>query len=137
MRNLKLYRIDSEFDFGKFKGKVLRDIIFIESGYFRWCINKVDWFVVEDEILTQALAECKNLYFDNESCDFESSIDYHRRINDKKLRKLNEIEIENENCYFVNDDHYDERYYYSGNWLVDAAGTDDPEVMNDVYWNLD
>lgn len=28
-------------------------------------------------------------------------------------------------------------YYDSSNWLADASGTDDPEVMNDVYWNLD
>ena len=27
--------------------------------------------------------------------------------------------------------------YDSDNWLMDAAGTDDPEVMRDVYWNLD
>ena len=27
--------------------------------------------------------------------------------------------------------------YYSRNWLAEAAGTDDPETMNDVYWNLD
>ena len=36
-------------------------------------------------------------------------------------------------------DNYDDRdYYYNSNdWLIDAAGTDDPETMNDVYWNLD
>lgn len=28
-------------------------------------------------------------------------------------------------------------YYDSSNWLADAAGTNDPEAMNDVYWNLD
>ena len=27
--------------------------------------------------------------------------------------------------------------YYSRNWLEDAAGTNDPETMNSVYWNLD
>ena len=31
--------------------------------------------------------------------------------------------------------------YYDNNdsdyWLVEAAGTDDPEIMRDVYWNLD
>lgn len=33
---------------------------------------------------------------------------------------------------YENDDYYD-----SNNWLIDAAGTNDPETMNDVYWNLD
>lgn len=30
-----------------------------------------------------------------------------------------------------------EPFYSSGDWLIDAAGTDDDETMNDVYWNLD
>jgi hypothetical protein len=34
--------------------------------------------------------------------------------------------------YFQNDYSND-----SNNWLEDVAGSDDPEVMNDVYWNLD
>ncbi len=28
-------------------------------------------------------------------------------------------------------------YHNSNNWLEDVAGTNDPETMNDVYWNLD
>lgn len=35
------------------------------------------------------------------------------------------------------DDYDYENYNSSNNWLRDAAGTDDPETMNDVYWNLD
>ncbi|MDV7187951.1 hypothetical protein R3X25_11720 [Lutibacter sp. TH_r2] len=31
---------------------------------------------------------------------------------------------------------YNDRYN-DNNWLIDASGTDDPETMNDVYWNLD
>ena len=38
----------------------------------------------------------------------------------------------------ISDNNYDNEYYYnSDDWLKDAAGTDDPETMNDVYWNLD
>lgn len=34
--------------------------------------------------------------------------------------------------------NYSNSYEYDdSNWLADAAGTDDPEIMNDVYWNLD
>lgn len=32
---------------------------------------------------------------------------------------------------------YDDYYYNTNNWLIDAAGTNDPEVVNDVEWNLD
>ena len=33
--------------------------------------------------------------------------------------------------------HTNHSGYYSSNWLEDAAGSDDPEVMNDAYWNMD
>lgn len=33
--------------------------------------------------------------------------------------------------------HNYNHYYDRNNWLADASGTDDLEVMNDVYWNLD
>ena len=33
--------------------------------------------------------------------------------------------------------NYLEDSYNESNWLEDAAGTNDPETMNDVYWNLD
>jgi hypothetical protein len=39
------------------------------------------------------------------------------------------------NYYFNNYSHYDNNENY--NWLEEAAGTDNTEVMNDVYWNLD
>lgn len=35
------------------------------------------------------------------------------------------------------DDDYYDNYYESNDWLRDAAGTDDPDSMNDAYWNID
>lgn len=35
------------------------------------------------------------------------------------------------------ENHFYEDRYDENNWLEDAAGTNDPETMNDVYWNLD
>lgn len=32
---------------------------------------------------------------------------------------------------------YTNEPYDKNNWLEDAAGTNDPDVMNDVFWNLD
>jgi len=47
------------------------------------------------------------------------------------------IEKYQEHLEYIDDDDYYYDDYNSSNWLSDAAGTDDPEVMNDVYWNLD
>lgn len=44
------------------------------------------------------------------------------------------IEFENLKRKTKNTNNYK---YNESNWLEDVAGTDNPEVMNDVYWNLD
>ena len=58
-------------------------------------------------------------------------------MHNEKLEIFNSEKVNNnnslENNYFENEDlEYDDR-----NWLADASGTNDPEIMNDVYWNLD
>ncbi|MEY8867924.1 hypothetical protein AB9K24_00355 [Meridianimaribacter flavus] len=67
------------------------------------------------------------------------------------LPNLTESELMNEFGHYLDEDHieqevvdfdnyqyqHDDYYYDPDDWLRDAAGTDDPEVMNDVYWNLD
>ena len=50
-------------------------------------------------------------------------------------------------CYYDDDpyDPYNDVYNYDAyapyrndyDWLSEIAGTNDPEVMNDVYWNMD
>ena len=55
---------------------------------------------------------------------------------------LGAISNENSSCVryeqleLENDLEFDNNYN-SNNWLRDAAGTNDPETMNDVFWNLD
>jgi len=51
----------------------------------------------------------------------------------------NYVSDNNESEYMGDNETYDDydNYYDTNDWLSDAAGTDDPETMNDVYWNLD
>lgn len=51
----------------------------------------------------------------NQGIDYNETINYLKRKSSRQNR-----------------DEYDSR-----NWLSDASGTNDPETMNDVYWNLD
>lgn len=46
---------------------------------------------------------------------------------------IEQVEVDFDSFHYDHSDYS----YDSDNWLRDAAGTDDPEVMNDVYWNLD
>lgn len=47
------------------------------------------------------------------------------------IYKYESINSNNSKEGYVDYDHE------NSNWLAEAAGTDDPETMNDVYWNLD
>jgi hypothetical protein len=59
----------------------------------------------------------------------------------KNKIKSQNIEFEELNTKYeareFQENHFYEDRYDENNWLAEAAGTDDPETMNDVYWNLD
>ncbi len=59
----------------------------------------------------------------------------------KNKIKFQNIEFEELNTKYeareFQENHFYEDRYDENNWLEDAAGTNDPETMNDVYWNLD
>ena len=84
--------------------------------------------------------------------------DQIQTINQQKFEKINRVKVDLENKIIVPNQYFNRspyRYYVDetasrpkpinremshydlNDWLKDAAGTDDPETMNDVYWNLD
>ncbi len=109
------------FDFGKYQNLKLRDVIQNNLSYIIWCVENVDWFVL-----------CENLFENiiNIQNKDGMKLDSFEEINLKKLCFLNSI-----NNYSHKIDYWD--YDSSTDWLSAAAGTNDLEVMNDVFWNLD
>lgn len=59
----------------------------------------------------------------------KSNFKFNEKIKEKNYENLERIEFKP-----FRPSHFS---YNEDNWLRDAAGTDDPETMNDVYWNLD
>ncbi|WP_332018719.1 exodeoxyribonuclease X C-terminal domain-containing protein [Kaistella sp.] len=133
MRNIQIYSIDDTFDFGKYKGKAISDIVMENERYIHWCIKNVDWFCVTEDVISKfMIVKLSELLTDSPKFDFK-----FRDINETKLRRSENYSARYSNNY--DSDNYDSYSdsYSSDNWLVDAAGCDDPAVMNDVYWNLD
>lgn len=129
MRGIQIYSIDDTFDFGKYKGKAISEIVIENEQYIHWCIKNVDWFCVTEEVISKfIIVKLSELLPDSSKFDFE-----FRNINETKLKSYENYRARYSNNY--DSDDYDS--YRNDNWLVDAAGCDDPEVMNDVYWNLD
>lgn len=133
-RTLSIYGLSTKFDFGCNKGKTVEEVITSNENYIHWCIQNVDWFAIsEDCFLEMQLMQLNDII--NKNDEFSSQL---RDENSVKLEEYNNIVSRynhTDNDYY---DSYNDDYYYDSNdWLVDAAGSNDPEVMNDVYWNLD
>jgi len=86
-------------------------------------VNKLYTLNLNDNILMYEFGH----YLDENYIKNQSSDWIFPSLDDLALERKNRAEF-----YENNSDDYD-----SNDWLRDVAGTDDPEVMNDVYWNLD
>lgn len=132
-RVLKTYFLDSTFDFGKYSGNTIQETILKDEEYIQWCILNVDWFCISEDCFSKFFL----LQLGEVLPVFKNKAEHLQKINSSKISqcaskfsRINEYQPS-----YENDDYYSD--YNSDNWLIDAAGSDDPEVMNDVYWNLD
>jgi hypothetical protein len=48
---MKFYSLDTEFTFGKFKGRTLKKVIDIHPYYLEWCPLNLDHFCLSDETI--------------------------------------------------------------------------------------
>lgn len=133
---MKIYMWDSVFDFGKFKGQTLKLVDEQLPSYIFWCIQTIDWFCVDKEIFNNLSIVIRYRYIVQKHVliidpsirkvirDYEEQLELIANLNSKKLLRI---------------DSKPKEYHrqQNKNWLSDAAGTDDDETMNDVYWNLD
>ena len=133
--------IEDQFNFGRYKGLSLADVLDINPSYLSWCVKHCTgvMFQLEDE----ALEEIKIVYpeFQMDAL-FEA-----RRI--WNLSCNNYDDTENGSCYDDNID-YDSNYYdtvsfgrYAGSWAQDIEGYTDEDIDTifdgnpSAYWNID
>lgn len=50
---MKHYNLDSEFTFGKYKGKKVIEVIEIDYTYLTWCIKNLDHFYLKKEVISE------------------------------------------------------------------------------------
>ena len=130
---MKLYTLNSVFDFGQYKGENLKNVFEKNPVYINWCFQKIDWFCISDELYNllpitlpsqtpneKSLEEFAKEHIINMYNLHEQKKLLFQNFNQKKEDKFNDYENKK-----------------TSNWLADASGTNDPETMNDVYWNLD
>lgn len=141
MRTLKLYTDCTTLDFGKYNGNSIEYVLEKNPLYIKWCVENIEWFVFDEELLKEALkANCRLNIIVNDSDNnvkLENLTLKTLEINDNKLKKYRSLQDSFDESDPDDDFHDDWINDMQDNWLSYAAGTDDPETMNDVYWNLD
>jgi broad specificity phosphatase PhoE len=130
---MKFYTLDTEFTFGKYEGKTVKEILEIQPTYLDWCAINLDHFYISDEII----AEIKVI-----KPDFTITEEGKQKLADKYSTWENEQQQDDNDDY----DDYDRREsygQYAGSYAQDVEGLSD-DFINDVldgdpdaYWNID
>ena len=96
---MKYYHLDTEFNFGKFEGKSLRDVLSLQPSYIDWCIVNLDHFYLNDQTYNEIIGLMP---------DFAFSSNARERLIEKQ--KLMETENDDEDNYeeFYDQDPYDD-----------------------------
>ena len=66
-----IYDIDDEFNFGRYKGKTVRDLLKVNPGYVDWVIRNVDRFALSENAMQQALEITEGKRFSKEEAELE------------------------------------------------------------------
>lgn len=130
---MKFYTLDTEFTFGKYEGKTVKEVLEIQPAYLDWCAINLDHFYISDETIT----EIKEII-----PDFTISEEGKQKLADKFSIWENEQQQDDYDDY----DDYDRREsygQYAGSYAQDVEGLSD-DFINDVldgdpdaYWNID
>lgn len=99
-----------------------------DTSLLRHWDNENRFAIIIDRNLSKEIKENPELELDVSKEIILANLGYYTKLTIEKYEEYQES--------YDYDYDYDD-YYDNSNWLADAAGTDDPEVMNDVYWNLD
>ena len=124
---MKFYTLDTEFTFGKYEGKTVKEILEIQPAYLDWCAINLDHFYISDEIIAEVKAIIPSFVISDEG---QSKLT-------EKYEKWESQQQDNDD----NDDYDDyspsyEKYggaYGYDDDTIDSAFEGDPEN----YWNID
>lgn len=53
---MKFYDIDTEFTFGKYVGKTMKEILEIQPAYLDWCAINLDHFYISEDVIEEIKA---------------------------------------------------------------------------------
>ncbi len=121
---MKFYDLDTQFAFGKYEGKTVRQILDLQPSYIDWCATNLDHFYISEDVI----GEIKNI-----KPDFLLTAEGKQKMEEKYASWKIEQETEED---------YDIDYGYEGR-SVDYDQTDwsnyddglDMDQQGIEFWN--
>lgn len=131
---MKFYDLDTEFTFGKYEGKTVREILELQPNYLDWCAINLDHFYISDEVIDEIKTNISV---------FKISEEGVKKLSEKY--KNWESEQENLNNDYSDYDYRERSTYenYNGSYAQDVEGWSDQDINDvfggepDAYWNID
>lgn len=131
--------IEDQFNFGRYRGLSLADVMDINPSYLDWCIKHCTGVVVA--LRDHAKEEIRTLYPSFVmDCLFESSRKWNLDRYDSFDEYGNYIENDDEDSDYKDNPTYER---YSGTWAQDVEGYSDDDIDTifdgdpSAYWNID
>ena len=126
--------IDDEFDFGKFKGMSLSDVMDINPDYIVWCMLNIDSKFCEFVITDTAISELKSVY---------PHFMITKEFENMRIKRMcyHDVWDEDDNQRYCSEEDTYERY--NGSYAQDIMeySDDDIDTIFDgdpmAYWNID
>lgn len=131
---MKFYNLDTEFTFGKYEGKTVREVLELQPNYFDWCAINLDHFYISSEVIEE-IKRAKP--------DFKLSDEGIKKLNEKYEKW--ESEQKDYDCDYDDYDYRERPTYkkYNGSYAQDVEGWSDQNIADafdgdpDAYWNID
>lgn len=147
MRKCNFSSIEDQFNFGRYNGLSLADVLDINPSYLSWCVKHCTGviFQLEDTALEEIKIVYPNFLMDN--LFEEKRIWQLYRNNENDYNWCNDYkEDESTDNWDEFDSNFEDSYSYgrySGSWAQDVEGYSDDEIDTifdgdpSAYWNID
>ena len=137
--------IEDQFNFGRYNGLSLADVLDINPSYLSWCVKYCTGviFQLQNEALEEIIIVYPHFIMD---ALFESKRIWHLSRNDYEYSDVDyyddeeQFDNEYEDMIYDNTPTYDR---YSGSWAQDIEGYSDDDIDTifdgdpSAYWNID
>jgi hypothetical protein len=124
---MKFYTLDTEFTFGKYDGKTVKEILEIQPAYLDWCAINLDHFYISDEIIAEVKAIIPSFVISDEG---QSKLT--EKYETWESQQQDNDDNDDYDDYSPSYEKYGGAYGYDDD-TIDSAFEGDPEN----YWNID